>query len=380
MTDHTALKATRAKDQFADKNAAQDKSDGVNLTKAGDKTSAALKAERILNAEQQPAPKRKIVEDKADSSLGSLKISAGAGANENRNARKAASGHKQTKTSSGRPSYLDDEESVLMLNPANQGGMYKNMSALMQAIYVVCGLLTVGWLAFSLSYAISAGSEFSWAPHDMGAFLAGVFAPPALLWLLISSMRRRADVENYAASLRAELQSLLFPSKETAQHMNKDIENLCRQAAEVSSASKAVLKSLARARQGLRVEIRDFAGVSKKAEFHISRLAESLNDRASQLISVTDELEKRTVTIDEKAREGAGAWEKATIAILERAGEMESRLDRGAEKLLEAATRTEDKTKSVAEMMQASCDNMNETGSEIANRFQGIGCFVRRTK
>ncbi|MAE52007.1 MAG: hypothetical protein CMH27_09365, partial [Micavibrio sp.] len=177
----------------------------------------------------------------------------------------------------------DEEESVLMLQPTNDAQVSAQLSLRNKITYATAMLVTWAWFVFCVSYIWGASADISLTPQSLGSLIAGVFAPPAMLWLILANVNRQADVQVYAASLRKELQSMLFPSEENASVINKDIERLCRQAAEVSAASKAVLKSLQRARQGLRVEIRDFSGVSKKAEFHIDRLAESLHDRTSKL-------------------------------------------------------------------------------------------------
>src|SRR5690606_17001686 len=105
--------------------------------------------------------------------------------------------------------------------------------------------------------------------------------------------------------------------------------------------------AISRARQGLRTEIRDFVGISKKTEFHIDRLADTLNDRAAKLLALTAEIEQRTSTIDEKTQAGAEAWDQATLVVLERAGEMESAMGRGADKILEAADKADERTKAI---------------------------------
>ena len=215
-----------------------------------------------------------------------------------------------------------DEESVLVLSPAARVPMAR-IGVIIKAVYIAAGALTAVWVVYSLGFIAVSGAA---NPNELGGMLAGMLAPPAMLWLLLSVLHRRSDVHQYSQALRTELQSLLFPSAETGQLINKDIERLCAQAAEISSASKTVLKSLQRARQGLRVEMRDFSGVSKKAEFHIDRLAESLQEKAAKLKTLTDEIEQRTASIDAKAQAGAEAWDQATLKILERAGEMESSL------------------------------------------------------
>ncbi|MCB1721879.1 MAG: hypothetical protein KDI11_09010, partial [Alphaproteobacteria bacterium] len=246
---------------------------------------------------------------------------------------------------SERPESFDhDEEPVLLLKPSNQNISLSETPRTIQIAGAAGVFATLFWLGFCVAY-IATAPALELTPQSLGAVLAGMMAPPALLWLILSSLNRRSDIDIYAASLRSELQTLLFPSEETASLINKDVERLCRQAAEIAAASKATLKSLQRARQGLRVEIRDFSGVSKKAEFHIDRLAESLQERSGKLLSLTEEIEQRTATIDERTQAGADAWDQATLIVLERAGEMEAALGKGTDKLLEAAEKTSDKTK-----------------------------------
>ena len=215
----------------------------------------------------------------------------------------------ETPSNSDFPRFLDqnDDEPVLMLNAANEEMPMLETSVVEQLVSTLAAIATAAWFAFYFIYAMQNGG-INFEPSYLGAFFAGLCAPPALLWMMISSMRRQKEVNLYAGALRSELQSLLFPSEENAQHINKDVKRLCEQAAEVSAASKAVLKSLHRARQGLRVEIRDFSGVSKKAEFHIDRLAESLNDRVEKLKMLTDEIEERTAQVEVRTQAGAESW------------------------------------------------------------------------
>ena len=285
---------------------------------------------------------------KAGSALGGLKITSapkmelqsGLGSYENDNA--------------------EEEESVVVLQPSNDPGVTAKINMRTKITYAAATLLTWGWFVFCASYIIGASGDISLTPQSLGSLIAGVFAPPAMLWLILANMNRQADVQIYAASLRKELQTLLFPSEENASVINKDVERLCRQAAEVSAASKAVLKSLQRARQGLRVEIRDFSGVSKKAEFHIDRLAESLQDRTTKLESLTQDIEQRTAGIDEKTRAGAEAWDQATLKVFERTAEMESALNKGADMLLSTADKTHEKTIIIEEQLKTNKLHKNE--------------------
>ncbi|MGB0719359.1 MAG: hypothetical protein ACPGRX_02740, partial [Bdellovibrionales bacterium] len=316
---------------------------------------AAKNNSKIKGQESEPDVKTDIralraqnLRDKAQSghsSLGALKISA-----------------EQKKADDARYDFFtgeQDNEPVLLLSPANAPVSMAKTSALTMAAYIAGAALTTLWIGFCAIYALTNG--VSLAPAELGLFVTGILLPPAIYWMVLAHLHKRSDVQHYAQSLRQELQTLLFPSEETASLINKDVERLCRQAAEVSTASKAVLKSLQRARQGLRTEIRDFSGVSKKAEFHIDRLSETLTERSAKLLTLTEEIEQRTATIDERTQAGAEAWDSATLHILERAAEMETAMGRGADKLLEAADASSGKTKDIEAALQASFDSLNET-------------------
>ncbi|MBU0800145.1 MAG: hypothetical protein KKA05_03995, partial [Alphaproteobacteria bacterium] len=183
-----------------------------------------------------------------------------------------------------------EDEPVLLLAPTN--GLPTQRSLAQTAMTYGGGLLTLFWAAFCIAYVVSnytVASLFALSPQELGGLFAGMMAPVALLWMTLTHAQRGTDIQRYAEALRSELQSIIFPSDERSQRVNKDIERLCQQAAELSQSSKAVIKSIARARQGLRTEIRDFVGVSKKTEFHIDRLAETLQDRAGKLATLTGE-------------------------------------------------------------------------------------------
>ena len=62
-------------------------------------------------------------------------------------------------------------------------------------------VLTILWLvgcAWYVSANIGGEALSTFLPHELGAFCAGVFAPPAFLWLLVAYLRRGADFDEAA--------------------------------------------------------------------------------------------------------------------------------------------------------------------------------------
>ena len=157
-----------------------------------------------------------------------------------------------------------------------------------------------------------------------------------MLWLCISAWQRRSDAHIYAQALKQELRDMLFPSEEQSRLISDDIHLLMQQASEMSASSRAAVKAIQRARAGLRTEIRDFSGVSQKAEFHIDRLADSLSKRSEELLSMTETIEVQTDLIAQKSARGLQSWENVSSEIAELGQEIEELFSAGTQKITTA--------------------------------------------
>ncbi|MCD8520230.1 MAG: hypothetical protein LRY57_02845 [Alphaproteobacteria bacterium] len=321
--------------------------------------------------EKISAAKGPVVAPSAAPALGALKIKSGP----------AVDASSETKS---KPAVIindnSDDEALAFLTGINAERQLIENDGRYKAVYWIGGTITSLWFAFCVFFVIANITQLSWTPQDLGGMFAGIFAPPALFWLIVSSLNRKTDVELYAASLRSELQALLFPTEEQARVINSDIERLCKQAVEVSSASRATLKSLHRARQGLRTEIRDFSSLTKKAEFHIDRLSESIQTKSVKLIEMTGDIERRTAVIEQKTQAGIEGWEQATQKILSRSTKMEESLGAGADRIIEAADKAEEKTRSIEEHLQSSHARLRESVDQAAERLEELnGKFETQT-
>lgn len=209
-------------------------------------------------------------------------------------------------------------------------------------------------------------------PHEFGGFLAGVIAPVAVFWIIIAYIMRGSDVKLYAQALRGELHSLIFPTEERAARVHEDIEHLVQQSSEMALASKAVLKSIHRARQGLRAEMKEFATLAKKGEFHLVRLSESLEKRGEHLLKLTEEIEQRTQNIDKTTKEGASAWDEATQDILNRTAEIETSLIDGAQRILDASEEARVKSEGIQSSLDTTYDNLGLKVDDISEKMDSL--------
>ena len=239
----------------------------------------------------------------------------------------------------------------------------------------VAVFVTVAWLTYAAIYVMALPNSIrsiTSSPLTLGGILASVLAPIAMLWLCIATWQRRSDAHIYAQALREELRGLFFPSESQANLIGDDIRILMKQATEMSASSRAAIKAIQRARGGLRSEIRDFAGVSQKAEFHIDRLAEALSKRAEELLSLTETIEAQSESIASKAQRGVGVWENVAAEITELGEEIDGIFTAGTDKLVSASDSALANIGGVSEKIKTAQVNLDVQADKLQTTAESI--------
>lgn len=229
--------------------------------------------------------------------------------------------------------------------------------------------MTMAWLTYASIYIMALPGSIkaiTSSPLTLGGIMASVLAPIAMLWLCIATWQRRSDAHLYAQALREELRNMIFPGEDQSNIIGEDIRLLMKQATEMSSTSRAAIKAIQRARSGLRAEIRDFAGTSQKAEFHIDRLADSLSKRAEELLSLTETIEAQTNVLSDKAQRGIGAWENVSAEISEIGNEISEIFESGKNKLLTVTDQTKDHIKAIEGDLTVAVENLSSKIGSVA--------------
>ncbi len=269
-----------------------------------------------------------------------------------------------------KPQDIDDAETVLQLGysagqkaSAARGPFYHYG----QIAAIVASVL---WVFYSSVYFMRGGMSFD--PQMMSGMLTGVLAPVAIFWLCFSHFSRKNDVEFYAQSLRTELEGLLFPSKQHATRVNKDIQMLCQQVADMNNNSRAALKSIQRARHGLRSEIRDFSSIASKAEFHIDRLGDVLELRKNGLIESIEQIESHENILKDHAKNGLDAWRAAEQDILGISSSVEEKLQKGSDKIIEAASDAHKTVIAIDDSMECTYQSMQSAVDNFGVRLDGL--------
>jgi methyl-accepting chemotaxis protein len=270
------------------------------------------------------------------------------------------------------PQSENEKQDSLMLEPSNAERIPATRSFWFRASQTIGVLGSIAWIVLCVFYFILEGGFVTQTPYEMGIFIAGMTAPVAFFWMILSYMQRNSDVRYYAESMRGELHSLFFPSDEDSHRVNRDIERMALQAAELASSSKAALKAIHRTRQGLHHEIKEFVSLARKAENHILTLSDNMIEKTSGLADLTDTIEKRVQSISAKTEQSISAWDESSVRMIERASEIESTMDKGANRILSMADVAEEKSKAVSEMFDGTITSLGLTVDAVIDRLGGI--------
>jgi predicted nucleic acid-binding Zn-ribbon protein len=272
------------------------------------------------------------------------------------------------------------EQETLVLKPSNAQPIKAKRSFLFRAAQTLGILGSLAWAVICLAYFTMEGG-FARSPYDFGVFMTGVLAPVAFYWMLLSYLQRNSDVQYYAESLKSELHTLFFPSEEDSKRVNKDIERMTAQAAELAASSKAALKAIQRTRQGLHHEIKEFASLARKAEGHLLSLSDGLVERSGSVGEIVDMVDGRISIIHEKSQNAIIAWDEASAKMVERASDVETSMDNGAQRILSMANVAEEKSKTVSEMFDGTITSLGLTVDAVIDRLGGMNEeFVGHTR
>lgn len=233
--------------------------------------------------------------------------------------------------------------------------------------------VTVAWVTYAAFYILALPGSIkaiTSSPLTLGGIIASVLAPVAMLWLCIATWQRRSDAHIYAQALKEELRDMLFPSEEQSRLVGEDIQMLMRQATEMSASSRAAVKAIQRARAGLRTEIRDFAGVSQKAEFHIDRLADTLGKRSEEMLSMMELMEKQTDQINVKAAQGIQSWENVSEEISELGKEIDDIFEAGSQKITGASAKAADQASKIEGTLAGAAENLSLRINAVATQIE----------
>ena len=125
-----------------------------------------------------------------------------------------------------------------------------NPFRVMQAAAASSVVWLLGW-GWYISVYLGWGDLLYLLPHELGAFLAGIFAPLAFVWLAVAYLTRTDELRETTQALRHELSLLTYPPDEAEEKVNAITEALHRQAQELANVSERAATQTQAMRDGL---------------------------------------------------------------------------------------------------------------------------------
>ena len=159
-------------------------------------------------------------------------------------------------------------------------------------------------------------------PHELGAFLAGIFAPLAFVWLALFFFVCGHEMRDTAAVLREELRRLTCPA-EDAEERVQGIEHLFRQQAqELTMASQQAVRQVANIGNSLRKHATEMTVTQDRASEQAAEIGTIIVDQAQALSDSANKAEAQAKVIRQNAFESRRDTLPARLAFRDRGSEL----------------------------------------------------------
>ena len=174
-------------------------------------------------------------------------------------------------------------------------------SAAISAIW----LALCGWY---IQVSIGWGELLLLLPHEIGAFLTGIFAPLAFVWLALFFYVRGHEMRDTAAVLREELRRLTYPAEDAEEKVQAIAESLRAQAEELGAVSERAINQTQLLRDGLQMQSEQLETVSSRVAERAALVQESVERQTRNMEETTREALDRLLDTQGSQR----LWSKLT--------------------------------------------------------------------
>ena len=93
-----------------------------------------------------------------------------------------------------------EEEDALVLSPTNASRISAKRSFVFRMVQTFGVLASIAWFTLCIGYFVMQGGIVTQTPYEMGIFMAGMIAPVAFFWMLLSYMQRYSPYAHGVAS------------------------------------------------------------------------------------------------------------------------------------------------------------------------------------
>ena len=179
------------------------------------------------------------------------------------------------------------------------------------------------WILFCVSYI---NSSIGWTnlwhalPHEIGAFIAGVAAPLAFLWLMLLNMWRGMAIKRQSAALHELLLDLSYPTPEAERRVSALAGALRRQAREMEEAAQSATAQIATLGETMSGQQQELLAAATGAREQVAQQARqitgTLQQSSQSLLSAAEQVNR---DLDNTVKGLAGRFEEQSRSLVDAA-------------------------------------------------------------
>jgi len=278
------------------------------------------------------------------------------------------------------------DEAPLVLGGHEQQEASRKSGAASMWFTLLLSCVSIGWLAAIVLYAernIGWSNILQMLPHEIGAFLAGAFAPLAFLWLLGAFAKRGLDNKLHANALDALIRELGYPSPEAEARVASLTMTLRRHAREVQSETENAAEKLGSVNTVLGKQ-HDIAGeMTGKLIEHADHLQGELDRRVKIINELLAKADVQKETLDTIAFTQEEGMQKVLTAAEESSEAMRAALqsqiealDKAVEDAEQKATRLTHKLEQTSQGIEAvahrALERAESSSDGLASQIRGL--------
>ena len=229
----------------------------------------------------------------------------------------------------------------------------------------VISAIWLGLCAYYIHAEVGWSSFTRFLPHELGAFIAGIFAPLAFLWLAIAFARRHTGLN--------QVEGMVQAVKSATQRSETMADGLRRQSEALGRSADGAVESLRGVGAEFERQARELKDNYAAAAGKITDVIESLKDKSSSLDGASGVAEECVASIGQVSMEHAESLSHASkqaVQQISRVGDgVESNIDQLQTALIKASVQATEKGDAC--MTQAgTLREMAETAETQADRIR----------
>lgn len=230
-------------------------------------------------------------------------------------------------------------------------------------------VLSLVWLIMSFTYLLTAmalGQSIGSSPSALGGVIAGLFAPVAVIWLVIGYVQRAMEVDTIVSPLSRQLNSLLAPGASADVRVRRVTQQLAEQVDHLRQAANIALEDSSAAMSALTRQSGELRRLSAEAMLEIGRVSKSAEQTLAGLQQSLSTINKDGSSEGARIEKLAAGYEARIKQAIEQVGQLAEGYEDKLSKLGALSEAIEGKARSLLNVSHGVTAQIEHTSGGVA--------------